>query len=792
MLSRLTELGAAWVVFPLVLAALCLGLSRLVHWATRTSTHILLDLPLGFAALVVVGQLATGFEASARFTVWIVLVAAAVGLVLSPIDWREWFSVSRRPLAFAAVTYLIYLSPVIMSAKATFVGWIKLDDASTFIAFADQLLTAGRTTAGLPQSTFEAALQYNFDRGYPMGAFVPFGVVAQILHIDMAWIYQPYIAFLAAMITLTFIVVLRRFVNSPLQRGIFAVGATCSSLLVGYAWWGGVKELTLVPLLAMVAHFVDEYRPGGDGNRALLPLAVVMGAFIAVFAPTGAAWLAVPLVYLVWKYQRAAPDRTMGDLVLLLGATAVLASATLKAFGGLDAYKTALTFAQGDPDIGNLAGPLNPLQIAGVWPAGDFRNVPVQPAVAEVMIAFVLVLAALAVARMMRTDHRGLAIVAVSTTALALATTRGNAWIAGKSLAVASPFVLLCAMVGLAILFQESRQLEYFASSSIVGAGIVWSLALGYNAVWVAPYDQLRELELIGTHFTEAQPALIIEYSPYGARHFLRNMAAEGAGELRRRPVTMANGSELAKGAYADVDEFALDTLQTYETLVLRRSPYASRPPVNFALQASDANFEVWQKDGTLPIPVEHVAFGSQSDPGATPSCDEISAIASRATNGSRLVAALAPAIIPVSLAGASLPAGWVASGDGVIPQGAGTVTVEVSVAAAGDYELWVQGWSRGRTTISVDGKQVGTMTQVLNQTRANTAVGSLALAPGTHQVTVDFSAPWWMPGVGGASDPLGPIALTPKPGTHTVVQVEAADFASLCGKRLDWVEIAH
>lgn len=792
MIARLTELTLAWVALPVLAALICVGLSGLVSYLGRRSAHIALDIPLGLAALIVVAQFTTAFPGLARVTVMAVVALAMLGFAVNPVDWREWVGASRRPLAFACATYVIYLSPVIVSARPTFLGWIKLDDGSTFMAFVDQLLTGGRTTAGLPQSTFEAAVQYNFDRGYPMGAFVPFGVLAQILRVDVAWVYQPYIAFLAATITLTAYVVLRRLVASTFMRGVFAVAATCSALLVGYAWWGGVKELTLVPILLLAVYFLDEYRPGDDTNRTLLPLAVTLAAFVSVFAPTGLAWFVLPLAYLVRKYQAKAPERTVSDTIYLMGLTAVMALPTFQAFGDLDAYKTAFTFAESDPDIGNLPGPLSPMQIAGIWPSTDFRYPPAMMAVTEVMVAFVIALAALAVLQVFRSEHKALAYVSVSTVAIALVGTRGNAWIAGKSLAVASTFVLLCAFVSVATFYQEKRQLEYFTSSSVIVVGLAWSLGLAYHGVTVAPYAQLRELEAIGQQFSANQPALIIEYNPYAARHFLRDLAAEGAGELRRRPVTMTNGGQLEKGAYADIDEFALGTIETYETLVLRRSPIASRPPANYALQAADMNYEVWQKQPGLPGPEEHIAAGSALDAGGQLACEQIKAAAQRATNGTRLVAALAPEVTTIALTDGSLPPGWTRDASGLTPRGSGTVTQTFTVSTSGTVEVWLRGWSRGRTAILVDGIRVGTLSQVLNQAGAFSSVGTVELSAGSHELTLAYSAPWWMPGVVAGGDPMGPVIVSPLPGDHTLVQVSPEDFASLCGKRLDWLEVAH
>src|SRR5204863_9778305 len=109
-----------------------------------------------------------------------------------------------------------------------------------------------------------------------------------------------------------------------------------------------------------------------------------------------------------------------------------------------------------------------------------------------------------------------------------------------------------------------------------VGVGVLWSNALAYRDLNLAPRDQLAELESIGHRIAGQGPTLMTEYEPYGVRHFLRDAAPEGASELRRPVVPQRGGGTLHKGMTADTDRFQLDGLLTYRTLVLRRSPFQS------------------------------------------------------------------------------------------------------------------------------------------------------------------------------------------------------------------------
>ena len=112
----------------------------------------------------------------------------------------------------------------------------------------------------------------------------------------------------------------------------------------------------------------------------------------------------------------------------------------------------------------------------------------------------------------------------------------------------------------------------------------MWSNALAYRDVNLAPRDQLAELETIGHRIAGQGPTLMTEYQPYGVRHFLRDADPEAASELRRRQVPLGDGRTLHKGETADTDRFQLGGLLVYRTLVLRRSPVQSRPPSPYRL----------------------------------------------------------------------------------------------------------------------------------------------------------------------------------------------------------------
>jgi hypothetical protein len=77
---------------------------------------------------------------------------------------------------------------VLLSGQATFTGFIKLDDSSTWFNIVGHVMSHARSVSGEPPSTY--SLQYSGDVGpaYPLGSFMLLGV-APLVGVDVAWIF---------------------------------------------------------------------------------------------------------------------------------------------------------------------------------------------------------------------------------------------------------------------------------------------------------------------------------------------------------------------------------------------------------------------------------------------------------------------------------------------------------------------------------------------------------------------------------------------------------------------------
>jgi hypothetical protein len=186
---------------------------------------------------VLLPEFATLSGATAELSGPLVVGLAAAGLLLS-LPWRG--RPGPWPFAAAVGTFAVFGAPVFLSGQATFAGYIKLDDTASYFALTDRVMEHARSLAGLAPSTYEATLATTVALGYPTGSLMPLGLGHQLLSYDIAWLYQPYLTFMAALLALSLYALLGPLVDSRPVRAAFAVVAAQAATLFGYALWGGV------------------------------------------------------------------------------------------------------------------------------------------------------------------------------------------------------------------------------------------------------------------------------------------------------------------------------------------------------------------------------------------------------------------------------------------------------------------------------------------------------------------------------------------------------------------------
>src|SRR3954447_6910569 len=381
---------------------------------------------------------------------------------------------------------------------------------------------------------------------------------------------------------------------------------------------------------------------------------------------------------------------------------------------------------------------------------------------------------------------------------IGLSTYGSSPWVEAKALAIASPAVLLVALLGACLLVEGRTALRVAGVVALVAisGGVAWSNWLTYRDVKLAPRHRLAELVTIGPRFAGDGPTLINEYEPYGARYFLRKLDPEAPAELRRRVVPLRSREGLGKNEWAPIDEFLLEPILLYRTIVTRRSPAEARPPAEYQLRYSGRYYDVWQRDvpqrsRVLPYSI----FGDQQNAGALPPCGlvrRLGRLASR-DGGAPAAAVRAPAVIG-DLGRASRPASWVAYGGPpaqITPHGEGSAELRMEVPREGDYDVWVQGSFGRGVEVSVDGTRVGGDARDERSFSGQwIRFGVRHLVAGAHRVTVHYPGGSAAPGSGQQPETIGPVALAPREPRSELLHVDPAGAASLCTKPLDWIEL--
>ena len=771
------------------MSGLSLGWGVLLARASGVTLPGPILLPAGLASIVVVAEFATLTDTTAELATPVVVFGAVVGIALYLRHSRR---IDPWAVATAIVVFAFFASPVVLSGQATFAGYIKLDDTATWLAMTDRVMDHGRNLDGLAPSTYEATLHNYLETGYPVGSFLPLGIGGKLVGTDIAWLFQPYLALLAVMLALCFYSLTAGAIESRAWRAVVATVAGQAALLYGYSLWGGVKEVAAAWIIALLAAVSLPALSDRGGTPAVIPLAVVSAAGLGVLSIGGAVWLAPALVLAATLLYRARGSAA----TLRRGMSFLVVAAAL----ALPALLSAEVFLRGggtlrsETELGNLIRPLSSLQFFGIWPAGDFRTEPSELGATRILI-FVLVLAAAAglIRGWMRRSWGLLGYVFTATVGCLIVTAVGSPWVDGKALATASPAFVVAGLVGAAAVFGVGRRVEAFVIAAAIAGGVLWSNALAYHEVNLAPHDRLAELERIGHDIAGEGPTLMTDYEPYGVRHFLRDADAEGASELRRRVIPLRSGQPLPKLGFADIDQFQPKAVLVYRTLVLRRSAVASRPPSPYRLISRRRYYEVWQRPQANPVRLlDSLPLGNTFQAGAVPKCIDVLRIARAAGPDGQLATVRRKPAIVVELGRSSRPQSWDAVADNpaaVYPRETGSLQASMDVSSAGTYSVWIGGSFRGALELIVDGRRVAKARHELSHSGPLTPFGGVRLASGSHTVILRYHDGDLHPGSGGAPFALGPLVLGADNDNGPLVRLPVSRAGELCGQRLDWIE---
>ena len=128
------DLLLCWLVGPVVLVAVAVGLCFGVELISGARLPWTVRPALGLAVMIVIAQLGVSIDTTAELAIPVVVALGAFGLVMG---WSA--RLTRVPLpgwelAAALGVYLVFGAPVLLSGDPTLAGFIKLDDTATWMA----------------------------------------------------------------------------------------------------------------------------------------------------------------------------------------------------------------------------------------------------------------------------------------------------------------------------------------------------------------------------------------------------------------------------------------------------------------------------------------------------------------------------------------------------------------------------------------------------------------------------------------------------------------------------------
>jgi hypothetical protein len=778
---------AAWILLPLVLGAASWGTGLLVERVFGVELEGGLVLPFGFAATMVLLSVPYRLGADGAVSTALMALPVAAGFWLGRA--RLVASLPPPPVALAVLgAYLLYIAPVALTGTATFAGYTFLGDNAVHFSLVDHVREHGAPMGSVPASSYGALLALNLGNGYPLGPHFQLASLTTLLGTDVAWLYQGYVAAVAALVAIPAARLLGELRIPPWACGAGGFVVAAAYLPFAYGLQGGAKELIMIVLVLLGAVLAVPLARSTRPLKPALVFAVPAVAAFTVYSAGGLPWLGLMAIVAIAVAVVRSPERgrTLATAVGALAAVfAVGAAASIASAVDFFAPARRLLGSSSDAGNGNLIHALKPWEALGIWPTGDFRF---DAGYHLVLYPVLLVVAALVVAgAVFAVRRRAFGVLFAAGAALAVwVIVPAGIYIEAKFLTILSPTLVLLAVAGCAALVADGRLRRAVPVVAVVlAAGVLVSDGMALRDAYIAPKDRLDELRTIGERYADARPTMLDEMEEYG-KHFLRNADVIAPFDGNAYAPAQLRVPGPVYDTWADLDEMTFDYVRRFPQIVRRRNPVASRPPAPYRRVYTGRYYEVWRAPAGLPAVADHLSFGNDDDPTGDVDCAAVRALAARA-GGARLVVAERPSPLVLKAADMQLPHGWRVLPDGQVGAlGKGELRGELS-APAGRYRVWVRGTFGRGVDVEVDGRRVGRAEDV--QTREQMALaGEADLSGGPHRIALIRGGPAPLPGNGRDEgyqavflEPVAPVVLR---------RVPSQRAPSLCGTRADWVEL--
>jgi hypothetical protein len=794
------------LIYPVVLAALCIGAGLLVDRCSGSFLPAALLPAVGAAALIGVSQLTTYVAPIAPATPVVLAVVAIAGFALERDRVRalvQRFPAHAWGLAVPVLAYVLALAPVLFAGRPTFSSYMALTDSAIHMSGADYLLRHGQDYSHLDlRNSYGQFINAYYNTSYPSGADTLFGSSAFLLGLPLIWAYQPFNAFMLATSAGPAWLLVRRVGLKGGWAALAAVTVTVPALVYAYELIGSIKEITALPMILTLGALVVLYPRWLRGRPAgAIPFALVAAGGISALGVGFAAWVAaaalVLLAVVIGDLLAGRQSALRSVLLLGTGALTTLVSAWptwINLSGSLHVSQTVATTT----NPGNLSTPLRPVQVLGTWLWASYKLLPSgrDRVLTYVLIATTLLACLAGAVHIVRRRQYPLAGWLLLMLAVwILFASYSTAWVTAKTMMLTSPAVVLTAWAGLAALRASALRRAAPLLALALAGGVLASDAMLYHSSNLAPTGRYEEMASLNARFTGKGPALFTDFDEY-ALYELRDMDVGGPNFIYPPPtltgslVGNGGGDDPSHGAVVDLNRVPPAHLRAYPLIITRRDPTALRPPSAYRLIWQGTYYQVWRRRPGARTAIDHLGLSTASPI----ECSRVERLAQIAgSNRAHLVAASSPELVRVSVHRTHHPASWTGGRAGLVMHGPGRLSAEFALPHGGVWNLWLKGEIMRPVRVSVDGHPLGSVGAQLSGNSLNPNVMApltVALSAGRHRLSIARGGFTLAPGNGGWAI-LDGIFLTPDglAGRDALRIVPAADWRSLCGHAYDWIE---
>jgi hypothetical protein len=802
-------LALAWVLAPVVVTVVSAGLGAGVGLLARVRLGALM-IPTGFLTGVTVMVFLIEIGLGAVPTVILCLLGGITGGVaaLRPhwplrrprLAWTSELAAWLYPALAGVAAFGVGMAPLVGSGRSGVLGYTLNNDPSVHITAIELIRDGGLSAAHVNESSY-ASVSGAFDTGYPLGSHV-WPLFASITSgVEAFHVWSPLIALMLGFLALVTYSLLRGAGASPVLASVGGLIAAIGYLPFSYLAQGGAKEVAIaLAVYATVALFVLGVQQAGVTFRGLVPSAIGASAAVGIFGLGALTWLGpagvIAFVLLLWRV--VAPSQRGRAVLAAAGALVVGAIVALPSVISSVRFVQTNDEALANPaQTGNLVGAVPIREVLNVWFAHDYRLPQPDHRLATdvgIVLAAGLVLIGIAWTLWKRRWGIPLALVAAFS-GLVLITSRYAIYFDAKAYLVLAPALGMAAVMGVAALVAGRGILPILgvAAGLLVGAGVVASDALVYSGTWITPKDRFDELADLGERYSGQGPTLVNDREDY-AKLFLRDTQPwESWGPWQPERGFRFGAIPPPPPRTPDFDDYTLDFMSRFKLLIQRKRPLGSVPPSNFRLVDQTAHYQVWKREG--PMPAAHASIGIDTLSGSAPlGCTQ--------PEVEQLIGTARREHLPILVShGLREPlvspadtwqqyGGYYFHGPGLgEATRRGGVALTYAVVKPGEYDVWIQGSFGPGLSLMWGLLNIGTAYGDLGLHSGWTELGRVRFDTRPEIVAVGGHKPWWQAG-STQFDTTGPVAFVPVGDGPSVRKVPPERIDSLCGRRVDWLEL--